>query len=214
MTHIQTLPPIKCPQCGATLAGIKLDYEEVKKRYQATTRPVAVPVLCPNGHVVVLSVYARNAKIDIRSISLGMLPVEEGDKLVNKIGGVVQPQAKILLFSIFKNGGEPLKEIISRITPEKVFSINIGMMINAISTISKDIFGTIKYPEKIVFDNFVIYVKYIKEQDLSISVVSTTESQEFLKILDEIAEIIKKKGTGYMVIKKEISTLLAKYLDF
>ena len=214
MVHIQTLPPIKCPKCGIALSDIKLDYDEVKRRYQETTRPISVPVLCPNGHVIILSVYARNAKIDIRSIGLGMLPEGEEEEKITKIAKVTTSQAKALLFSIFKNGGEPLKEIISRITPENVFSINIGMMINAVSSISKNLFGAVKYPKKIVFENFVVYIKYIKEKDLAISVVSTTESPEFIQLLDEIAEIIKKKGTGYIVIKKDISKLLAKYIEF
>ena len=213
MAHIQTLPPVKCPKCGATMSNIRLDYDEIKKRYKESTRPVSVPVMCPNGHVVLLSVYTRNAKIDIRSISLGMLPIVE-EAPASKFKNTVTGQAKALLFSIFRNGGEPLKEIISKITPEKVFSINIGMMIDAISTISKELFGAVKYPKKLVFENFVIYIKYIKEKNLAISIVGTHESQEFEDVLDRIAKIIKEKGIGYIVIKRDISKILAKYIEF
>jgi len=62
------VPPFKCLFCEYQFTDITVELERIKKLYRETTRPVPVPVKCPNGHELVIFLYTQGDEIRIRSI--------------------------------------------------------------------------------------------------------------------------------------------------
>lgn len=62
------LPLFKCPLCGISVSGVKIDSEETKDLFKKTAKPVPIPVTCRNGHALVVYVYVHEDKFLIRAI--------------------------------------------------------------------------------------------------------------------------------------------------
>ncbi len=75
MTEVK-VPPFKCLFCDYQFINIRVELEKIKELYKKTTKPVPVPVKCPNGHSIIIFLYTQGNEVRIRS----MMPAAEFEK--------------------------------------------------------------------------------------------------------------------------------------
>ncbi|MGQ4915297.1 MAG: hypothetical protein ACP6IU_11235 [Candidatus Asgardarchaeia archaeon] len=75
-THL--LETFKCPECKVAVTDIYIDKDEIIDLYEKTSRPVPVPVACPNGHNLIVFLYINNGEIKIRTILPAAKAVKNG----------------------------------------------------------------------------------------------------------------------------------------
>lgn len=68
MEKTYLLESFRCPECKTVLSDVYVNKEEVSELYKKTSRPVPIPVVCKNGHNLILFVYINNDKVRIRTI--------------------------------------------------------------------------------------------------------------------------------------------------
>ncbi|MGQ4832471.1 MAG: hypothetical protein ACP6IS_01075 [Candidatus Asgardarchaeia archaeon] len=67
MTEVK-VPPFKCLFCDYQFSNVTVEIEKIKELYHKTTKPVPVPLKCPNGHNIIIFLYTQGNEVRIRSI--------------------------------------------------------------------------------------------------------------------------------------------------